>query len=48
MNGGNVKIIAISEIYEASVSVYFVSESKITQPPTVIMAQVMTEITISV
>jgi hypothetical protein len=39
----NVKIIAISKICEVSVTVYFISESQVTQPLTVIISQVVNE-----
>jgi hypothetical protein len=41
--GGNVEIIAITEICTVSVSVYFVYEGEITQPPTVTVGQVAIE-----
>jgi hypothetical protein len=44
MYGGNVRITAVSEIYEASVSVYCVSEGQITQSPTVIKDEFVTEL----
>jgi hypothetical protein len=39
----NVEIIAISEIYELSASVYFVSEGRITRPSIAAIGQVATE-----
>jgi hypothetical protein len=43
VNGGSVKIIAISEIFKVPVNVYFVFEVQITQPLTVTVGQVVTE-----
>lgn len=42
MSGSNVKIIVIDEVYEATVSVYYVSEGQITLPLIVIAAEVVT------
>jgi hypothetical protein len=42
--GENVKIIIISVIYKVSVNVHFASEGQITQPPPVIVGQVLKEI----
>jgi hypothetical protein len=42
--GGNLEITAINEIHEMSPSVYFVSEGQVTEPPTVISGQVVSEI----
>jgi hypothetical protein len=39
--GENVEIISISVIYEVSANVYFASEGQITQPPPVIVGQVL-------
>jgi hypothetical protein len=36
-------LVAISDIYEMSVNIYFVSKDHITQPSTVIFGQVVTE-----
>jgi hypothetical protein len=41
--GGKVKTTTISEIYKVSISVYYVSESHITQLPFVLVGQVTTE-----
>jgi hypothetical protein len=41
--GANVEIIAITDIYGVSVSVYFVSGGEITHPPTVTVGQVVNE-----
>jgi hypothetical protein len=41
--GGNVEIIATSDIFKVSASIYFVSQGKISQPFTVIVGQVVTE-----
>jgi hypothetical protein len=43
MYDGNVEIIAVSEIYEVSVSVYFGSEGHITRPSTVTVGQFVTK-----
>jgi hypothetical protein len=39
-----VEIVTISEIYKVFVSVYFVSEGHISQAPTIIVGQIVTEI----
>lgn len=41
MQGGDIKVMAISEMYEVSVSVYFVFEMQITQSLAVIIDQVI-------
>jgi hypothetical protein len=43
MQGGNIEVMAISEIYEVSISVYFVSEMQITQSLAVIVDQVIVQ-----
>lgn len=43
--GGNVEIIVINEIYKTSIIEYFVSGGQITESPTVIVGQVVTEMT---
>lgn len=43
MSGSNVKIIVIDEVYEATVSVYYVSEGQITLPLIVIASEVVTK-----
>jgi hypothetical protein len=40
--GADIEIICISEIYQLSLNVYFVSGGQITQPPTVILGEVVT------
>jgi hypothetical protein len=47
VHGSNVDIIAVTEIYKASVSIYFAPDSHVTQPLFVIVGQVVTEIIIS-
>jgi hypothetical protein len=42
--GGNFEVIGISAIYNMSVSIYFVSEGQINQPPTVIVGKVVAEV----
>jgi hypothetical protein len=41
VQGGNIKVIGINEIYKVSVSVYFVSEMQITQSLNVVVGQVI-------
>jgi hypothetical protein len=41
--GDNVKIIAINDIFEVSLIVYFLSKGQITQAPTVTVGLVVTE-----
>jgi hypothetical protein len=48
MCGFNSEIIANTEIYEVSVSIYFLYECQITEPPTFIVGQVVSERTVSV
>jgi hypothetical protein len=48
MCGYNIEIIPITEIYEVSVNIYFLYECQITEPPTVINGQVVTERTVCV
>jgi hypothetical protein len=43
--GGNVEIIVVNEIYKASFIEYFVSGGQITESLTVIVGQVVTEMT---
>jgi hypothetical protein len=44
MCGCNAEIIAVTEIYEMSVIVRFVTHGQITHPPAIIIDQVMTEL----
>jgi hypothetical protein len=41
--GGHVEMVAINEIYEVSVTVYFMSEDHISPQPSVITGRVITE-----
>jgi hypothetical protein len=43
----NVKVIAVSEIYKLSVSIYFVPEGQIIHPLTVTVCQTVTERNVS-
>jgi hypothetical protein len=44
MNKSNVILIVVSQIYEVYINIYFVSECRATQPPAVVICQVVIEI----